>query len=223
MNEWLVSNNDGFTPILERRALERLGRYGFIEKFRSGDILIAQGEPYERCIAVLDGTVVVEQATQAGTWPIKRLNKGEFVGEVNTLSGRPSRITGRAATDGSIISLDRPALQSLMEAERELGEIIMGAFILRHLYLLARGSGDVAILGSSASGDTSRLRALLSRNGYSHLFLDLEAEPDIGTLLKMFGIKPNELPVLIHRQVLILRNPTSEAVTALLGFDGQQI
>ncbi len=123
---------------------------------------------------------------------------------------------GRAATNGLVISLDCPALQSLLEGEQELGEIIMGAFILRHLYLVARGGGDVAILGSSASEDTNRLRALLSRNGYSHLLLDLKAEPDIATLLKTFGVTPNELPVLIHHQVQVLRNPTNKTVAALL-------
>lgn len=218
MNSWLAHNKDS-CPVLEMTVLQRLCRHGKIEAFRAGDVLIAQGQPLERFFAVLEGTVAVEQEIHTGTRHITAHKRGEFFGEVNSLSGRPSLVTGRAETDCSVLFLDRYALRSLMEYDSEIGEIIMGAFILRRFDLLANGDGDVLVVGSSNSGDTLRLREFLTRNGYPHLYLNLETEPDIEGVLKTFGVKTDEVPVLIYREAQVLRNPTTEEVANLLGFN----
>ena len=214
-----LPRNEQDSPILTHSATQRVQRYGVTQDFRAGDVLVAQGDSSERFFVVLEGEVRVEQSTRDGVQPIADHGKGEFFGEVNSLSGRPSLATGRATTDGKVHYLDRADLQNLMQNDGELGELFMRAFILRRIDLLANHRGDVIVLGSPNSGDTLRLRDFLTRNGYPHTFLNLESEPDMQRTLDQFNLSLDDIPVLLYRGEEILRNPTTEHVAERLGFN----
>ena len=48
--------------------------------------------------------------------------------------------------------MDREHLLALVQTDAELSEILMRAFILRRAELIARGLGDVIVIGSGAGG-----------------------------------------------------------------------
>ncbi len=70
---------------------------------------------------------------------------GQFTGEVGTLAGRRSLFRVRATKPGKVIELDRQQMLALIQTDAELGEIMMRAFILRKVELIAAGVGDVVL------------------------------------------------------------------------------
>src|SRR6185295_19487816 len=59
----------------------------------------------------------------------------------------------------------------------------------------------------------------LSRNGHPHTYLDVERDPDVQTVLDQFNICVVDIPVLICRGELVLRNPTNAEVAECFGLN----
>jgi len=142
-----------------------------------------------------------------------------FTGELNLLSGRRSLIRIRTAAQSELIEIEREALISLVQTHSALSDIFLQAYILRRLELIARGIGDLILLGSSHSLDTFRIKEFLTRNYQPYSFVDLDREGDVQNLLDRFHVGIRYLPVLIYRRNVVLRNPNNEEITNCLGFN----
>ena len=57
------------------------------------------------------------------------------------------------------------------------------------------------------------------RNGQPYSYMDLERDSDVQNLLDSFQISASEIPVLICRGQLVLRNPTNQEIADCLGFN----
>ena len=53
-----------------------------------------------------------------------------------------------------MIELDREHLLALVQTDTDIGELIMRAFIIRRVELIAHGLGDVVVLGSNYCSGT---------------------------------------------------------------------
>jgi thioredoxin reductase (NADPH) len=106
-----------------------------------------------------------------------------------------------------------------MQTDAALGEIFLKAFVMRRVYLIAHSVGDAVLIGSSHSSDTLRLRAFLTGNSHPHTYIDVEREPDVQSVLDHFGIQVSDIPVLICRDDLVLRNPTNAEAAACFGLN----
>jgi thioredoxin reductase (NADPH) len=125
----------------------------------------------------------------------------------------------RATKPGKVIELDRQHMLALVQSDAELGQILMRAFILRRVELVAAGVGDVVLIGSMHSADTLRIKEFLTRNGHPFTFIDLERDPDVQNLLDSFHIAASEIPVAICRGKIVLRNPSKQQIADCLGFN----
>src|ERR671928_654294 len=108
---------------------------------------------------------------------------------------------------------------ALVQTDAELGEILMRAFILRRVELIAAGVGDIVFVGSTYSAGTLRIKEFLMRNGHPYSYIDLERDPDVQNMLDSFQISASEIPVLICRGQLVLRNPGNQQIADCLGFN----
>ena len=144
---------------------------------------------------------------------------GEFTGEVNMLSGRRSLVRARATKPGKVIELDHQQMLGLVQTDAELSDILMRAFILRRVELISAGVGDIVLVGSAYSAGTLRIKEFLMRNGHPYSYIDLEHDPDVQNLLDSFQISASEIPVLICRGQLVLRNPSNQEIADCLGFN----
>ena len=108
---------------------------------------------------------------------------------------------------------------ALVQNDSELGNIMMRAFVLRRLELVAAGMGDVVLIGSVHLADTSRIKEFLVRNGYPYSYIDLESDHDVERMLDSFHIACSDLPVLICRGEVVLRNPSNQEIANCLGFN----
>ena len=135
------------------------------------------------------------------------------------LSGRRALVLARASEAGEVIELDHGRLLTLVQTDSELSEIIMRAFILRRVELIAHGFGDVVLIGSNHCAGTLRVKEFLTRNGHPYSYIDLDHEADVQELLDRFRIATADVPVLICRGDVVLRNPTNQQIAECLGFN----
>ena len=84
---------------------------------------------------------------------------------------------------------------SVVQNDPELSDILMRAFILRRVELIAHGFGDVVLLGSNHCAGTLRIREFLTRNGHPYRFIDLDKETDVQELLDRFQVGLQDVPV----------------------------
>jgi thioredoxin reductase (NADPH) len=57
------------------------------------------------------------------------------------------------------------------------------------------------------------------RNGHPYSYIDLERDPDVQNLLDSFKVSASEIPVLVCRGQLVLRNPGNQEIADCLGFN----
>ena len=57
------------------------------------------------------------------------------------------------------------------------------------------------------------------RNGHPYSYIDLEQDPDVQNLLDSFQIVASDVPVLICRGQVVLRNPGNQEIADCLGFN----
>jgi thioredoxin reductase (NADPH) len=135
------------------------------------------------------------------------------------ISGRRALVRVRATKPTRVIELDREHVLKLIQTDSELSDILMRAFILRRVELIARGLGDLVVVGSVHSADTLRIKEFLTRNSQPYGYIDLERDPDVEKFLERFHVSAADIPVVICRGEVVLRNPTNQKITDCLGFN----
>jgi len=206
-------------PTLTSAQIRRIAAHGHARAMHRGEVLVEQGDSAVRFFVVVAGEVEVVRPSGTTETLITVFRPGQFTGEVNTLSGRRTLFRTRATKAGELIELDRQHMLALVQTDAELGEILMRAFILRRVELVAAGVGDVVLIGSTHSAGTLRIKEFLMRNGHPYSYIDLERDPEVQNLLDGFHIAASEIPVVICRGELVLRNPTNQQVADCLGFN----
>ncbi len=159
------------------------------------------------------------RAQAEGETVIQVIRAGQFTGEANLLTGRAAFVRIRATEDGEVVVLDRDQVLRVLQLETEISQIVMRAFILRRVELIARGYGDAVLLGSTHCAGTLRLREFLTRNGHPFVYIDLDTQQDVQALLDSLGVTPADIPVVLSGGTIVLRNPTNEEVADSLGFN----
>ena len=206
-------------PKLTQAQISRIAAYGRTRSVQTGDILIEQGDTSMPFFVVITGEVEIVRPFGAHETLITIHGNGQFTGDVNMLSGRRSLVRARASKPSEVIELDHKDLLRLVQNDAELSDILMRAFILRRVELIAAGVGDIVLIGSVHSAGTLRIKEFLMRNGHPYSYVDLEQDPDVQNLLDSFQIVASDVPVLICQGQLVLRNPGNQQIADCLGFN----
>ena len=206
-------------PRLTQPQVARVAAHGRVRATAAGELLIRQGDRAPAFFVVLSGRVEIARPGQGEDTLIVSYEAGQFNGEMNLLTGRRSLVQARVSEAGEIIELDREHLLELVQRDAEIGEILMRAFILRRVELIARGLGEVVLLGSLFCAGTLRVREFLGRNSQPYSFVDLDRDGDVQQLLDRFHVTHADVPVIICRGELVLRNPTNAQIAECLGLN----
>jgi thioredoxin reductase (NADPH) len=204
-------------PQLSAAQIARISDVGDRRHVRAGDVLFELGEQNTRFFVVIEGAVEIVQPVDGGEERITVHGPGEFTGEINMLSARRALVRGRALADGAIVVVDREHLRALVHRDFELSEILMRAFILRRVALIAHGASGLVLIGSRHSARTLSIREFLSRNGQPFTYHELESDPGAQALLDRFHVQVDEVPVVVCQSGQVLRNPSIEALASSLG------
>jgi thioredoxin reductase (NADPH) len=219
MAERRIERSEQMFPTLSDAQVERLAKVGTRRAVAAGEVLYERGVQNGSLFLVLDGALEIQRPTGPDARPerIRTLGPGQFTGEINMLSARRALASAHMATAGAVIAVDREALRAIIQRDSELSEIMMRAFILRRVSLIADGGGDLILLGSHHSAPTQRLREFLTRNAHPFTYADVETHGDVQDLLDRFHVAPSEVPVIVCQGGKILRNPSPEALAVALG------
>jgi thioredoxin reductase (NADPH) len=215
----VTTSVDRLFPTLPAELKQRLAARGRRLPTKAGDILIDMGDTLSRMFLVLSGRIQIVRESAESAQLVADLGAGQFTGEVSLLSGRRTFVRIRATEPGEVAEIDREGVQALLQTDAELSAVLMRAFILRRVELIARGLGDVVLLGSDHCAATLRIREFLSRNGHPFTYVDLDREPAIEETLDRFHVSLADVPVLICRGDVFLKNPSNEKIAECLGFN----
>jgi len=206
-------------PALSAEQQERVLAHGKVRKVTPGESLLKPNKQVSKFFVVIDAKLEILRVADDAEEVFAVCGPGMFTGELNVLSGRRGLVHIRAAEAGELIEIEREALLAMVQTDSELSDIFLRAFILRRLELIARGIGDLVLIGSSHSLDTFRIKEFLTRNYQPYSYVDLERDADVQELLDRFNVAIKDLPVLICRGSVVLRNPTNEDIVSCLGFN----
>jgi thioredoxin reductase (NADPH) len=206
-------------PTLTPAQLARIAAHGRRRHVEPGEVLVQAGESTARLFVVVAGQIHVVRPSAAAGEVVATFGPGMFTGEVTMLSGRRGLAQLRSGAVGEVIEIGRDDLLGLIQSDSELSEILMRAFILRRVELIARGVSDVVVLGSAHCQGTLRIREFLTRNGYPHTMLDLDRDAGVQELLDRFHVSAADVPVVITCGEVVLRNPNVQDVARALGFN----
>ena len=212
------SRREQMFPKLTPQEIDRIRRFGAVQRYAKGALLLKTGEVSPGMFVLISGTVAVcWRDGLAHKQPIVEQGPGEFLAEVSQLSGRPSLVDASAKTDVAALLIPTAGLRALLIAEAEIGERIMRALILRRVILIEAGAGGPVLIGPATSPDVIRLQGFLARNHYPHQLVDPEEDEDAKALVERYASKPSDLPLAVCADGTILKCPSEAELARQLG------
>jgi thioredoxin reductase (NADPH) len=207
-------------PHLTPVQIARLSAHGHKRAIEKGEVLAEPGDRLPMYV-VLSGSIEIVQPTLTGETLIVVHTVGSFSGDVGTLRGISAVVRMRVREGGEVLVIEEARLRTIFQTDSELSELFMRAFILRRVALISTQSSDVVLLGSTHSAGTLRLQQFLTRNTYPFVNLDVEGDASVRELLDRFHVKVEDIPVVVCRGSVVLKNPSNEEVAACLGMNQQ--
>jgi thioredoxin reductase (NADPH) len=206
-------------PRFTDEEIERIARFGERRKFKAGDMVARLGEVGPGMMLVLSGKIEVTSPEHGQATHIVTHERGNFIGELAQLSGRPFLVNEQALTDVEAVAIPADRVRALLIAEAGLGERIMRALILRRMGLIETGAGPI-IVGSDSNADVLRLVNFLRRNGHPYQNLDPANDACARTLVERFQVSDEELPIVLCPTGQLLRNPSEDQLARCTGLLG---
>lgn len=206
-------------PTLSEAQIALVRPHGRTRSIAAGDVLVEAGDAHPAFYVVVRGEIQIVRPGPPADTLIVTHGPGKFTGEANLILGRRSLTRAQVTQPGEVIELTHAQLLDCVQNLADVSDILMRAFIYRRAALIANGLGDVVLAGSQHSAGTLRLKEFLSRNGHPFSYVDLDHDADAQTLLDRFQVAAADVPVVICRGTMILRNPTTQALADCLGFN----
>jgi thioredoxin reductase (NADPH) len=206
-------------PRLSDDEMARLSKFGEPRSYQAGNYIVRTGETGPGLMLILSGRVEVTRDAGGSSSHIVTHERGNFMGELAQLSGRPYLVDEKALTDVGAVAIPPDRLRALLIAEADLGERIMRALILRRVGLIESGAGPI-IVGAEANADVLRLVNFLRRNGHPYRQLDPQDDSCARTLVDRFHVEPEELPIVLCPSGQLLRNPSEDQLARCVGLVG---
>jgi len=206
-------------PRLTPAQIARIEPHGRHRKVEPGEIVGEAGQLVTHIFLVVSGRLDLVRPPRWVGEDVPTFGAGMFTGERSILAGGRFLARIQASTPCDVIEVPREELLQLIQTDSELSDIFLRAFILRRLQLIDQGLGDVLLLGSNHCQGSLHIREFLTRNGHPYKFVDLDTDADSQAMLDQFQVKAGDVPVVICRGTLVLRNPTIQQVADCLGLN----
>lgn len=213
------TEGDQAFPTLTEAQIARIAAQGHSRKVDAGEVLVRAGVRNASFFVVVSGHLDIVQLSDGIETLIAVHKAGQISGEISVLSGRRSVFSIRAGEAGEVIEVSHEHLLALVQTDADLSEILMRAFILRRARMVAKGIGDVVLIGSRHSQDTLRIQEFLTRNSHPYTSIDLDRDAGAQELLDRFQVAVTDIPVVICRGEVVLRNPSNRDIADCLGYN----
>jgi thioredoxin reductase (NADPH) len=215
------TRHDQLYPVLDAAQVESAKRFasGPVRNFTPDEVIFEAGERHVPAWLVLKGSIdVVGRDSLNHEWAITTHGPGQFSGDVSQLAGAGMLATGRAGSQGcTALPFDAAHVRALMVGSADVGEIVMRAFILRRVRLIEDGGVGSVLVGKPGTPELLRLEGFLGRNGYPYTVIDSSDGADGRAVTERLGMLPDELPLMVAPNGMVLKRPTEAEAGAILG------
>jgi thioredoxin reductase (NADPH) len=211
-------------PRLDDAQLATLSRCATasLKSYAAGQILIRVGERDFKFFVVDAGEIEIVDESEEPPRTLAVLGRGEFTGDVAHLTGAAALTSAVARRDSRAYEVSPEGVREILNRFPSLGDIILRAFIARRHLLRESGRfTGVRVVGSRYSRHTLRILDFLGKNRVPYTWIDLEADPQVGQLLRRFGVSESDAPVVTCGRHLLLRNPSDRELADALGIRRQ--
>ena len=203
-------------PVLTAEEIEDLEPFAACNVFADGEHLFRAGDVDFKFYVVVEGSVEILESSSGDPRRVTLHGVGEFTGDVDMLSRKAALVTAVARGRTKVYEVPCDDLQNLVAELPVLGEKILRAFIARRELLLESEFEGLKVIGPGRSSGTLKIREFLAKNQVPFTWLDPEKEEDIGTIFVNFGIGQEDMPVVIHEDRWVFRNPTVASLSEAL-------
>src|SRR5436309_14347518 len=117
-------------PVLTSAQQARVLVHGRRRTIEQNEIIVELNEHVTKFFVVVSGQLHILQVSNNQEHVVAICNPGMFTGELNVLSGRRGLVRIRAAQKSELIEIEREALQSLVQTDREFSDTILRPSIL---------------------------------------------------------------------------------------------
>jgi thioredoxin reductase (NADPH) len=209
-------DRDGAFPRLDDDQRARLRALGRGRKVEPGEVLFHAGDESSDFFVIESGTVTIVQGLGEENRIIAVQGAHRFLGELSLLIGQQLYLSGVVRDAGEVIQVPLDRVREIVDEDKTLSDLILGAFIARRSILIDAGTG-LKLIGSRFSPDTRRLRELMARNRMPYVWIDLDDDPHADALLKHLRVEPSETPVAVTGGGVVLRNPSNAELGRAIG------
>ena len=210
-------NHPDAFPKLDEDQIHLLGRFATLKSFRPGDTLFEAGETDFKFYIVKSGEVDIIAHGPNQDLVVTTHEAGEFTGDIDILTRRPSIVSGIAKTQCEVYEISSEDLRRILNEIPRVSDVLLRAFLMRRQLIEESGLAAARVVGSRYSKDTHRIREFLSRNRVPFAWIDLESDSQVDKVLTQFQISPEETPVVICGGGRLLRNPSNTELANCLG------
>ena len=206
------------SPQLDPARLRQLAAFGVAQQVRVRDVVFRPGDAAYDLILIESGRIqIVDPA--GGNEPeavLAEYGPGGFLGELNLLTGGTTVLAARVVEAGTIHRIARDQFRRLMEADAELADILLRAFLARRDGLRSSSPARLLeIVGSGTSAAGRALRTYAARQGLPHLWLDADSLAG-RALIRLAPLSVADLPAVVTPDRL-LRRATPAELAAVSG------
>ena len=185
-------------PVLDDDQFARMAAYGSRHEAAPGEILYDVGD--ENCDLILIESATAEVVrTPTATAPEELFltaGPGQFLGEMNLLTGQTRILSARVAAPGAIHRVDAESFRRLMAQDTELSDLLLRAFLARRLLLATRSGRNLEIIGDASTGPGMALQTFLRRQEQPHLWLPAKSEAGRAAMREA-GLTAGDLPAVV--------------------------
>ena len=213
----ILEDESAAYPVFTADQLDRLLGYGSVRPVQAGEVLFSPADDTYDLLVVLDGEVEVTEEVRGGQVRFAPHGRGQFVGELNLLTGQRPFHTARVTTDGAILVIPPEQLRVLLGRETEIADVLVRALIARRRRRLSGddASAPIEVIGTEQSGPVLALRTFLGRNTIAYRWVDASLAADLDDYLAGVGVTRDDLPVVITPSSVLPRARPADLGAAL--------
>ncbi|WP_299604630.1 FAD-dependent oxidoreductase [uncultured Aquimarina sp.] len=198
---------DSRFPVLTQKQIHIFKEYGTFLDFETETPIFNVGDKDYDFFIVIKGEVYIKDESGAEKIIVTH-GINEFTGDNSMLSDRKAQFNGYASKGSTLLRVKADKLRNVISTHSDISDILLSAFVQRQETMLHEFEGGIKLIGSLSSKETYALRDFMEKNHIWHTFLNIDTSEEAQQLLESFGVKENELPILLNPAGEICRKPS---------------